>query len=259
MQLSTKIFKMLFKDKFKTVNWFFMVQLLAATAMTLPSPEMIFNNLAAIFLFLSFVFDALYLIFSSLRSEKLNSNQTWRLIPVNDRQFYLANILSSLMSYIYFGIIQIITYLALIVLQDITSNFILQDIKTLGNIIKDVGVAETIGFLALIVLIGLTFYLPVSLIDFSGEAIGDFLPTNSGKFMINLIRIIILVIICWIGFQVFIHLVWPIIERESFREIALNLGEYLPGNLTAFLITDIILLVTNLLLITKAVEAEPNK
>ncbi|MDF7638948.1 hypothetical protein PT285_05985 [Lactobacillus sp. ESL0791] len=261
MQLSAKIFKMLFKGKLKTVNWFFIVQILAAITLTLtfrPISEMFFNNFAAIFFVSSFILEALYLIYSSLRAEKLNSNQTWRLIAVSDGQFYLANILSSLMSYIYFGIIQIITFFMLIMLQDVKTNFVLQDIKTIRNIIKDVGVSETIGVLFVIVLIGLTFYLFVSLIDFSSEAIVDFLPISSGKFMVNLIRIIILVIICWIGFQVY-NLVWPIIARESLSEIALNLGEYLPGNLTVFLITDIILLATNLLLITKAFEAEPNK
>ena len=56
----------------------------------------------ALFASLTFLFGPILFILTVVENERLNRNQTWRLAPISDGKFYVANILSSFVSLIYF-------------------------------------------------------------------------------------------------------------------------------------------------------------
>ncbi|MDK7090358.1 hypothetical protein QP369_24815, partial [Escherichia coli] len=64
---------------------------------------------AVMMLITSFIADFVYWIISSIKNEKINRSQTWRLIPVTDTKFLLSNFGTAFLTYIWLGILEAVT------------------------------------------------------------------------------------------------------------------------------------------------------
>ena len=67
----------------------------------------------------SFIVIFIYLFISIISNEKINSSQTWQLLPISSKGFYLINLFSSILNAIYLVFMQVI--MALIVLIPLTA------------------------------------------------------------------------------------------------------------------------------------------
>lgn len=148
----------------------------------------------------SFFANFVYWIISSVKNEKINRSQTWRLIPISDTKFLLSN----------FGT-AFISYLWLIILEGITIAVTCLPVLTVSEVRKNLAEAfsrshqlaaqdwwEMFGALVLVILLGYAWYAIVSLINLSSRSIMDFLPNGSNKFAMFIVRVVIIIAVIWL-------------------------------------------------------------
>ena len=125
----SRLFNRLFKIKTKKLHVLLFFQIIAAFACAFftyyevinwhihKNPQ---NNVGIIPEWaLYFVILAFFVIFfvyfiTPLQSEKFNRSQTWRLAAISDGQFYLDNVLSTFVSFIYFIVLEFVTVMILL-------------------------------------------------------------------------------------------------------------------------------------------------
>lgn len=279
-----KFFKQLFKQKNRTVYLILAIQLIAAVIMTLiaifsgslyinDDPTMagvkvnyftttIFGIVGA-FLVFSVIAEPVYLLMTSWRNEKINRSQTWRLAPISDSKFYLANTLSSFASYVYLAVAQIIISLIAALLCYVSSANVRKGVaKMCYEISKESPNANWgtfYGDLAevciLVFLAGLLWYVMISFYHFAYRSVMDFLPANS-KFVLLLVKLITLVVVIYLFSQIVAVTTTSMINLASWSN-----GKFdnsLINAIVEFLIFDLIFGGLNLWLINKFVEAKQN-
>lgn len=150
------------------------------------------------FINLTLLFDLAFCATMCWQNEKINTSQTWHLIPVDDRKIYLANITSSLITCgVFFFLQQVVNSILLIPTQGMQSlAYVFQGFglypRTFPGIINS-SQTSFIFYWFFIVLIILSIYFFVSLINFVSKIISDELPFKS-TLWIRLLIIAILVI-----------------------------------------------------------------
>ncbi|WEV70193.1 hypothetical protein OZY43_04350 [Lactobacillus sp. ESL0785] len=271
-----RLFAELFRQKCKKANLMLLLQFLVAVLITIFSyfqGNIIVNDheqkimlliplLCAIFFAFSFVFLLVYLIITCSQNERINRSQTWRLVPLSDEKIYLVNILSSFVSFIYLGILQVITSIVLFgigylfnkQMKDGWDSFIsgFKHVNQSTNSLLDL-----LGLIILVMLVALLAYLLVSFLNFASQSIMDFLPAVSSKFIVTLIRLILIIAIMWLLVQIYSFLK-PIISSPFdfiFDGKAVNTGS--ASGILALI--DIVFLAVNMFLISKFFEAKQNK
>ncbi|MDF7638949.1 hypothetical protein PT285_05990 [Lactobacillus sp. ESL0791] len=216
-------------------------------------------NLLLIFCLL---YDPIFVILTAYSNEKINRSQTWRLIPASAGKIYLTNLFSSFMAVVGLTILQVISAGVFYGLAELCSEKIRQE--TLAKFSWSLIEAnETIWLVEIIVLLVLSvtlFYLVLSFINFTSSTIVDFLPSVSGKFALYLVRLLIIILVCWLAYEILDIFIFNGPNLRTFAEIIFN-GDF--GNITRvnliLLIIDLILGIANVLMINKTFEAESNK
>lgn len=139
-----------------------------------------------------------YFIYTIIQNEKINTSQTWRLIPISDTKFYLSNILSAMIAYIYFLTIEFIAILILLA-TTFFSNSVVHDKIFAVNAPKDFWAnfdwIIVINGVLMIFLTGVLIYLTFSLINLSSRTIIDFVPIAKSKLILIITRLIIITIV----------------------------------------------------------------
>lgn len=272
-------FRELFKEKSKSTYLVYLIQLAAAvvTVFLLMFNEHLsyvdttmagvkVNNFVAFidsmivtFLVFSVFAEPIYLLMTSWYNEKINRSQTWRLVPMSDTKIYLCNTLSSFASYIYLGILQLLTALIGAILTYICSSNVRKGIPQMFRDFAEHNANANWGqfwlfmfeFFVLAILIGLFWYVVVSFYHFTYRAIIDFLP-QSNKFILFLIRAAVLIIV--------IILVYQVIAKFSqlFDVLDISNEAMLGTAILEFFIFDLLFGGLNLWLIDKFVEAKQN-
>ena len=127
------LFNRMFQEKSKSVYLIYLIQAFASLCFTImltfsarnQRPELVFGsthestNIVVMFLLMfaitmlitSFVANFVYWIISSVKNEKINRSQTWRLIPISDTKFLLSNFGTAFFSYIWLGVLETLFYL----------------------------------------------------------------------------------------------------------------------------------------------------
>ena len=212
------LFNRMFQEKSKSVYLIFLIQAFASLCLTIivfvsgnGTPEFVNGNdtsnvnlvvaflavYAVMMLITSFVADFVYWIVSSIKNEKINRSQTWRLIPVSDTKFLLGNFGTAFLTYIWLGILETVTIL--ITLLPMLSD---QEVrKVLSHVSLNLSAhdwQEMLASLGLIILIGYAWYAIVSLLNLASRSIIDFLPGGSSKVLTFIIRVVVIIAIIWI-------------------------------------------------------------
>ena len=270
------LFNRMFQEKSKSVYLIFLIQAFASLCLTIivfvsgnGTPEFVNGNdtsnvnlvvaflavYAVMMLITSFVADFVYWIVSSIKNEKINRSQTWRLIPVSDTKFLLGNFGTAFLTYIWLGILETVTIL--ITLLPMLSD---QEVrKVLSHVSLNLSAhdwQEMLASLGLIILIGYAWYAIVSLLNLASRSIIDFLPGGSSKVLAFIIRVVVIIAIIWIlGHAA--SIIFSVLGE--FSPFAVNNYDIdYATTLLQFLVFDVVITLIDIFLLNKFVEAKQN-
>ena len=270
------LFNRMFQEKNKSVYLIFLIQAFASLCFTIigfvsenGTPEFVNGNdtsnvnlvvaflavYAVMMLITSFVADFVYWIVSSIKNEKINRSQTWRLIPVSDTKFLLGNFGTAFLTYIWLGILETVTIL--ITLLPMLSD---QEVrKVLSHVSLNLSAhdwQEMLASLGLIILIGYAWYAIVSLLNLASRSIIDFLPGGSSKVLTFIIRVVVIIAIIWIlGHAA--SIIFSVLGE--FSPFAVNNYDIdYATTLLQFLVFDVVITLIDIFLLNKFVEAKQN-
>lgn len=275
------LFKEFFKQKSKPAYLIFAIQAAAAlvtiimtmfSAGSMHNPQMFgektnvalacFLSFIVVFLGYSFIADFAYLIITSRSNEKINRSQTWRLVPMSDGKMYICNTLSSFVSLIYLVIMQAIVGLIGGLVMYASSNKLRKEVawvihhEATVDHWQDVNFGDFFLLLLFMILLGLLWYVIISFLHFTTRAVIDFLPFTSNKFVIFLIRAVVLIAVIYV-LSKGINFIDEIGNNPFFLTndtFASDIGV----GVIELLIINIVLGALNYLLIDKFVEAKQN-
>lgn len=278
------VFKALFKEKSRSTYLVFGVQVLAVLIILIISA---FNGtnlsdaqiigakvpsfVAVIDLFVVGLFTTtgiaapVYLLMTSWKNEKINRSQTWRLMPISDSKFYTANTLSSLASYAYLGVLQVLVAIFASIITYLSSSEVRKEIALILKEMQEPQHALQINWFACLemvvaaILIGLFWYIIVSFYHFVSRSVIDFLPATKNGFILLVIRVITLIVVVYT-----LYFVINTISNLGNPLFALmNGSDFSSGSVGAVVIflaiLDAIFGGINLWLFNKFVEAKQNR
>ena len=222
------------------------------------------------FLMITPLFDIAYLALSSRKNEEVYSSQTWRLAPIKESSLLFANLLSAVVNGLYLVVLQIGMILAAGIPVMGTNEFWKTTFKNFGSIgeVKlwhEMHIMDLLSGIVLIVLIGIFIYLAVSLVNFTGKIVSDFLPERISK----LVYFLVVVLLGCIGLIFLINTYDFILASltgflqngmflTTLSKDAIDVRSDLTSNyLTLFIVlgVDIILVLVNIILLNKYHEA----
>ena len=270
------LFNRMFQEKSKSVYLIFLIQAFASLCLTIigfvsgnGTPEFVNGKdtssvnvivaflavFAVMMLITSFIADFVYWIISSIKNEKINRSQTWRLIPVSDTKFLLGNFGTAFLTYIWLGILETVTIL--ITLLPMLSD---QEVrKVLSHVSLNLSAhdwQEMLASLGLIILIGYAWYAIVSLLNLASRSIIDFLPGGSSKVLTFIIRVVVIIAIIWILSHA-ASIIFSVLGE--FSPFAVNNYDIdYATTLLQFLVFDVVITLIDIFLLNKFVEAKQN-
>ena len=270
------LFNRMFQEKSKSVYLIFLIQAFASLCFTIigfvsenGTPEFVNGKdtssvnvivaflavFAVMMLITSFIADFVYWIISSIKNEKINRSQTWRLIPVTDTKFLLSNFGTAFLTYIWLGILEAVTII--VTLLPMLSD---QDVrKVLSHVSLNLSAhdwQEMLASLGLIILIGYAWYAIVSLLNLASRSIIDFLPGGSSKVLTFIIRVVVIIAIIWIlGHAA--SIIFSVLGK--FSPFAVNNYDIdYATTLLQLLVFDVVITLIDIFLLNKFVEAKQN-
>lgn len=269
------LFRQLFLQKSRSAYLIFGIQFLAAFVLTiltlgsagLNNPKIdqtaintvagAFLTFIVLFLMLCFLTAPVYLVMTSWKNEKINRDQTWRLIPISSGKFYLSNTLSSFAAYIYLEIMQLVLMLVGFFGVDLASSEVRKGVSEViaeaTNNNADYGML--VEYLIIGLLLNLFWYVMISFYHFLSRSVIDFLPTASNRFVIFIIRVLVLVVVIYALYFVSIGLsdlfIHPLTDPGESFELLMTI--------VIFILFNVIFGGLNVLLINKFVEAKTDR
>lgn len=270
------LFNRMFQEKSKSVYLIFLIQAFASLCFTIigfvsenGTPEFVNGKdtssvnvivaflavFAVMMLITSFIADFVYWIISSIKNEKINRSQTWRLIPVTDTKFLLSNFGTAFLTYIWLGILEAVTII--VTLLPMLSD---QDVrKAIGQARIHLSARDwqtMLESLLLIIFIGYAWYAIVSLLNLASRSIIDFLPGGSSKVWTFIIRVVVIIAIIWIlGHAA--SIIFSVLGE--FSPFAVNNYDIdYATTLLQFLVFDVVITLIDIFLLNKFVEAKQN-
>ena len=275
------LFNRMFQEKSRTVYLIYLIQAFASlcfsvwmiismkgdpNVMVINGHHEVTNHLISYLLIFgvmmfitSFFANFVYWIISSIKNEKINRSQTWRLIPISDTKFLLSNFGTAFISYLWLMILEGIT-VAVTCLPVLTVNEVRKNLADFFSRSQQLGTQDwwgLLGALVLVILLGYAWYAIVSLINLSSRSIMDFLPNGSSKFIMFIVRVVIILAIIWLlskATTVVFGAIGNLIPflADGNNDLQMN------GTLVAFLLFDVVVTLIDILLLNKFVEAKQN-
>ncbi|WLS99653.1 hypothetical protein RAM07_04990 [Lactobacillus helsingborgensis] len=199
------------------------------------------------FLILSFFCIIYFFIYMAVKNERLSHNQTWRLAATSDSKFYLANSLSSFVTFIYFIVLDMIVagilfYFSYQIDQNFKSSW-QKMIKQLNPVFDVNTVHFIINIIILVILCCLFLSLLISFLNFASRAIMDYLPSFSSRLLVSFFHLIIVIIIAMLFARMEMFFANQIMGN------ILNLLNFKPAYDSNLLYANIIIAIVNLILL----------
>lgn len=273
----SSIFKELTKSKLRLVRRLAFLQIVVGVLLGFWALlRMAFQGESKSYMLTAFItitplFDLAYLFLSSRKNEQVYASQTWRLAPIKNSSLLFANLGSAIID----GIFLVILQIAMIVIAGlpviITNEFWQTTFKNFGSIgegklWQDIHLADLLSVILLIILIGMFIYLAVSLINFTGKIVSDFLPEKISK----LVYFLVVVSLTCIGLIFLMNVYWFVMNSltgflqngmflTTLSKDAIDVRSNLTENyltMAVVLVVDIILIIVNIFLLNKYHEAK---
>ena len=199
------------------------------------------------FLILSFFCIIYFFIYMAVKNERLSHNQTWRLAATSDSKFYLANSLSSFVTFIYFIVLDIIVagilfYFSYQIDQKFKSSW-QKMIKQLNPAFDVNTVHFIINIIILVMLCCFFLSLLISFLNFASKAIMDYLPSFSSRLLVSFFHLIIVIIIAMLFARM------EMFFANQLMGNILNLLNFKPAYDSNLLYANIIISIVNLILL----------
>lgn len=273
----SSIFKELTKSKLRLVRRLAFLQIVVGVLLGFWALlRMAFQGESKSYMLTAFItitplFDLAYLFLSSRKNEQVYASQTWRLAPIKNSALLFANLGSAIID----GIFLVILQIAMIVIAGlpviITNEFWQTTFKNFGSIgegklWQDIHLADLLSVILLIILIGMFIYLAVSLINFTGKIVSDFLPEKISK----LVYFLVVVSLTCIGLIFLMNVYWFVMNSltgflqngmflTTLSKDAIDVRSNLTENyltMAVVLVVDIILIIVNIFILNKYHEAK---
>ncbi|MGJ3210455.1 ABC transporter permease [Lactobacillus gasseri] len=211
----SSIFKELTKSKLRLVRRLALLQIVVGVLLGFWALlKMAFQGESKSYMLTAFItitplFDLAYLFLSSRKNEQVYASQTWRLAPIKNSALLFANLGSAIIDGIFLVILQIVMIVIAGLPVIITNEFWQTTFKNFGSIgegklWQDIHLADLLSVILLIILIGMFIYLAVSLINFTGKIVSDFLPEKISK----LVYFLVVVSLTCIGLIFLMNVYW---------------------------------------------------
>ena len=275
----SRLFNRFFKIKAKKLKILLSFQLIAALACAFFTyyevtnwhiQKNLKNNVGLIpewtlyFVILAFLVILFVFILTPLQSEKFNRSQTWRLAGISDSQFYLDNVLSTFVSFIYMLALEVVAavmlgFLSFLVDKDFQRG--LHDFLMDLHPNFDYNVFWTvIGTIVLAILSCFFLYFVISFFNFASQSIIDFVPANVNGALVKILHLFIIFVLIWFFFKIqhiFVYKILLLVFNPA--NYGLAFSSDLPFAILSTTICDLILLVSNVFLFNHFYEASERK
>ena len=273
----SSIFKELTKSKLRLVRRLALLQIVVGVLLGFWALlKMAFQGESKSYMLTAFItitplFDLAYLFLSSRKNEQVYASQTWRLAPIKNSALLFANLGSAIIDGIFLVILQIVMIVIAGLPVIITNEFWQTTFKNFGSIgegklWQDIHLADLLSVILLIILIGMFIYLAVSLINFTGKIVSDFLPEKISK----LVYFLVVVYLTCIGLIFLMNVYWFVMNSltgflqngmflTTLSKDAIDVRSNLTENyltMAVVLVVDIILIIVNIFLLNKYHEAK---
>lgn len=273
----SSIFKELTKSKLRLVRRLALLQIVVGVLLGFWALlKMAFQGESKSYMLTAFItitplFDLAYLFLSSRKNEQVYASQTWRLAPIKNSALLFANLGSAIIDGIFLVILQIVMIVIAGLPVIITNEFLQTTFKNFGSIgegklWQDIHLADLLSVILLIILIGMFIYLAVSLINFTGKIVSDFLPEKISK----LVYFLVVVSLTCIGLIFLMNVYWFVMNSltgflqngmflTTLSKDAIDVRSNLTENyltMAVVLVVDIILIIVNIFLLNKYHEAK---
>ncbi|MCZ3581099.1 ABC transporter permease [Lactobacillus gasseri] len=273
----SSIFKELTKSKLRLVRRLALLQIVVGVLLGFWALlKMAFQGESKSYMLTAFItitplFDLAYLFLSSRKNEQVYASQTWRLAPIKNSALLFANLGSAIIDGIFLVILQIVMMVIAGLPVIITNEFWQTTFKNFGSIgegklWQDIHLADLLSVILLIILIGMFIYLAVSLINFTGKIVSDFLPEKISK----LVYFLVVVSLTCIGLIFLMNVYWFVMNSltgflqngmflTTLSKDAIDVRSNLTENyltMAVVLVVDIILIIVNIFLLNKYHEAK---
>jgi uncharacterized ABC transporter, permease component len=273
----SSIFKELTKSKLRLVRRLALLQIVVGVLLGFWALlKMAFQGESKSYMLTAFItitplFDLAYLFLSSRKNEQVYASQTWRLAPIKNSALLFANLGSAIIDGIFLVILQIVMIVIAGLPVIITNEFWQTTFKNFGSIgegklWQDIHLADLLSVILLIILIGMFIYLAVSLINFTGKIVRDFLPEKISK----LVYFLVVVSLTCIGLIFLMNVYWFVMNSltgflqngmflTTLSKDAIDVRSNLTENyltMAVVLVVDIILIIVNIFLLNKYHEAK---
>ncbi|WP_125567505.1 hypothetical protein [Companilactobacillus insicii] len=201
------LFKTMFKEKFRDMNFFLMINLIAiVVSIIVTAFQGGMNRSASLAITIGWSMLAYLIAFVrlSILQERKFVRDSYRLIPISDTKLYLANLVTSLVNYIYVVIAQIVFYLvAAIPNWSEYSDALNMMAMVNGRATFDApnAIMGVIALLCLSLVILILSWTTISLIHLASRSASNFLPSTGRKVMnIVIYVVVILLVLKVVGF-----------------------------------------------------------
>ena len=273
----SSIFKELTKSKLRLVRRLALLQIVVGVLLGFWALlKMAFQGESKSYMLTAFITitplcDLAYLFLSSRKNEQVYASQTWRLAPIKNSALLFANLGSAIIDGIFLVILQIVMIVIAGLPVIITNEFWQTTFKNFGSIgegklWQDIHLADLLSVILLIILIGMFIYLAVSLINFTGKIVSDFLPEKISK----LVYFLVVVSLTCIGLIFLMNVYWFVMNSltgflqngmflTTLSKDAIDVRSNLTENyltMAVVLVVDIILIIVNIFLLNKYHEAK---
>ncbi|MFC6289082.1 ABC transporter permease [Levilactobacillus angrenensis] len=249
-----KVFQVMSRDRFRTINKIILVELAVIAGTLLWSVATRGIQSGEFFgATMSWSVPALFaaIILMSVANEHVYTRDTYRLIPIGETKLYTTNLLSSLLMFLYFSVIQVVLYAITSTIDAKFLSSLFADLMNphypLGEAIKIVIGLELMG-LALVILSWTT----ISLVHLVVSATNNFLPNVSRRAVDTVLYIVVIYLVVRVAAFIF----------HEFNNLS---GMMSAGMQTQFIVNIVGILVVaaieaviNVVLLKKWVETIPN-
>ena len=220
MAIFNRYFTVLFRLKTKWISLLLIIQTVASFAMAffnfsnghVDINRTIFSNFftlwLTIFVVSAWLFTGIFYLTTCFQNEHVSGNQTWRLVPIDDKKLYFDNILSSFGALLFFVILEVICTLILGVVTftfDIHFHTVIIEMFTdIGRHLQQVDLEIMFNFFGAIMMTILSAffgYFIISFLNYSSRALLDFLPQTLSKTYFRIIAVFVIILVAWLAIK----------------------------------------------------------
>lgn len=199
-----KLFKVTINEKFKAMNFILLIDLIAIAvtsiwvAITGTLNSAVFSSI--VFSWSSIVYLVAFIRLSILQ-EKTFTRDSYRLIPIGDIKFYLSNLASTVVSFLYVFVVQVVLYGIVVAMNWHDVKDIMTYMKLMNPGTEFSAMNMTLAGLSVVMLtLAMTVlgWTTINLIHLVGRAAGNFLPSTGRKAL----NVVMYILVIWLVLRV---------------------------------------------------------